>query len=209
MEQLHVYDPRGDEACRARLAQLCRDLDLPAPDYPPAPERPFAGPWEGHAFLHAAAAEVLRPQYALPLSPLLSALNPEAPRCANVLRRMLELRSSLRLFYANSPDCRDIPGGFLLGGQLLVAVIDPENRVDVPLPPGVWTDVTAMTCHTGRLLGMRGANETPVLAAPDTRLTFLPARGDMPERPHTYWFEPQQPLSLPGVIMVKDGEMGF
>lgn len=179
MEQLHVYDPHGDEAGRAYLAELCRDLDLPAPDYPQAPERPFAGPWEGHAFLHAAAAEVLRPHYALPLRSLLGCLNPAAPRCANVLRRMLEIRASLRLFYAGGPDCRELPGAFLLGGQLLVIPIDGENRVDAQLPPGTWTDIITREQYTGRLRGMRGPNETPILAAGGTRLQVVPARDDM------------------------------
>ena len=160
---LIVSDPARDTARRGQLRALLHTLDLPFSAFTEADAPRFSPDMSRAAFLRTASCALLIPGEPLPLALLLTHLSTPDPLPANVLRRHLFLHWSLRPYLQVQQAVTPLEGCFLLGDDLLVAPVSPEDTVDALLPPGVWTELTGQT-HTGHLRCMRGYNETPVLA---------------------------------------------
>ena len=191
MPGLYISARPGEEA---RLAPLLRDFDLPvaaitrdasaiADDLPRA------------AFLRAASVAVLLGQ-ALPGAALAAILHRGAPLPSNVLRRHAMLRLSLLPYLRVDPRVTAVEGGFLVGDALLILPVSPNDTVDAPLPPGVWTELTGAT-HTRRIRCLRGLNETPVLVRENTLLpismnggSLAQTAADDTDRLTLHWFQP-------------------
>lgn len=192
---LIVSDPSHDIARRESLLRLLHDYDLPLSGFTDAPSTLFPPGMPRAAFLRTASTALLTPGQPLPMGALLTHL-PGDPLPANVLRRHLLLQLSLLPYLRPGRTVTHLPGCFLLGDDLLVAPVSPEDTVDVQLPPGVWTELNG-TCHIGRLRCMRGYNETPILARENALLpisvngqSLTELDADDADRLTLHWFQP-------------------
>lgn len=184
--------PRED----ASLAALLHDFDLPIAAFTREPSAIAPGLPRG-AFLRAASVATLLGQ-PLPAGALAALLRRDDPLPANVLRRHVMLRLSL-LPYLRTAHATLQPEGFwLVGDALLLAPVSADDTVDVPLPPGVWTELNGAT-HVGRLRCMRGYNETPLLVRENTLLPISMNGGSLAQtasaeadRLTLHWFQPAQ-----------------
>lgn len=181
------------------LVQLLHDYDLPlsavtqeAPAFPADLPRPD--------FLRRASIAVLLGQ-PLPADTLRTILTGGDPLPANVLRRHLLLRLSLLPFLRAAGQAFPADGGFLLGNAMLIVPVGADDAVDIPLPPGVWTELNGH-CHQGRLRGMRGYNETPILLRENTLLpvsmngsSLAQTTPDDTDNLTLHWFQPAESAS--------------
>ena len=193
---LIVSDPACDTARREALSRLLHDYDLPLTGFTDAPAPRFRKDMSRAAFLRTASAALLIPGEALPMDALLTHLPGGDPLPANVLRRHLLLQLSLLPYLRPGRPVTQLDGCFLLGEDLLIAPVSPEDTVDVQLPPGVWTELNG-TCRTGRLRCMRGYNETPVLVRENALLpisvngqSLTELHADDADRLTLHWFQP-------------------
>ena len=183
-------------AARAEIAQLLYSLDIPLAGFvTDAAAVPAALPRA--AFLRRASYAVLLGQ-PLPPDALLTYLTTPDPLPANVLRKYLFLRWSLTPYWRPGRTVTPVDGGFLLGDALLILPVSPEDTVDAPLPPGVWTELTG-ACYTGHLRCMRGYNEMPVLVRENTLLpismngqSLTQTTADDADRLTLHWFQPKE-----------------
>jgi len=181
------------------LSALLYDFDLPLAAFTEAPsaigsELPFA------AFLRQASLAALLGQ-PLPGKALMKHLRAGAPLCGNVIRRHLFLRLSLMPYLRPGRAITPLEGCILLGRDLLIAPVSPEDTVDALLPPGVWTELNGV-CHTDRLRCMRGWNETPVLVRENALLpismngqSLTQTTQDDADRLTLHWFQPHSEAS--------------
>lgn len=193
---LIVSDPTHDGARRALLAARLHDYDLPLTAFTDAPAPLFSADMSRAAFLRTASAALLQPGQPLPMDALLECLSGD-PLPANVLRRHLLLQMSLMPYLRRQQEVRPLEGCFLLGAELLVAPVSPEDTVDAQLPDGVWTELTGET-HTGRLRCLRGYNETPVLVRENALLPISMNGASLAQSAETdadrltlHWFQPE------------------
>ena len=160
---LIISDPACDISRRSALTSLLHDLDLPLAAFTES-EAPIFSPDMPRAdFLRRASYALLMPGQPLPMEALLTHLSALDPLPANVLRRYLFLQWSLQPYLLVHHEVTWMKDCFLLGSDLLIVPVSPDDTVDTLLPPGVWTELTGQT-HTGRLRCMRGYNELPILA---------------------------------------------
>lgn len=194
---LIVSDPSCDTARREKLSSLLYELDLPLSAFTGKPAALFPADMSRAAFLRTASAALLQPGQTLPLDGLLTHLSTPDPLPANVLRKYLFLQASLLPYLRPGRGVTDLAGCFLLGSELLIVPVTPEDTVDVQLPPGVWTELTGAT-HEGRLRCMRGYNEMPVLARENVLLpisingqSLTQSTSDDADRLTLHWFQPK------------------
>lgn len=181
-------------AARAELADLLHALDLPLAAFT-AEASDFPADMSRAAFLRRASWAVLLGQ-PLPPDALLTHLRTPDPLPANVLRRYLFLRASLAPYLRPGRAITQLEGCFLLGEDLLIAPVSPEDTVDVQLPPGLWTELSG-ACHRDRLRGMRGYNEMPVLVRENALIpisingqSLTLSTDDDADRLTLHWFAP-------------------
>lgn len=181
------------EALRSAVRDALIAYDLPLSALTDAPS-PIPADLHLDMFLHRAAEALLRPGTPLPAEAVLACLRGDA-RPANVLRRMLFLQLSLLPYLRVHPGVVDIPGGFLLGPDLLVCVPDAEDRVDCILPHGIWTELTGGECFSGRLRTLRSLNAVPVLARENAVIAIgvddRHTDHNDADRVTLHWFQPQ------------------
>lgn len=192
MSGLLISDPACNEARRRALAALMHDYDLPLRGFTEASALPDGLPFA--AFLRRASMNALLGQ-PIPLEALLTYL-PGHPLPANVLRKHLFLRLSLMPYLRPGRDLTPLEGCILLGDDLLVAPVSPEDTVNAALPPGVWTELNG-ACHIGQLRCMRGYTETPVLARANALVpismngqSLTQHAADDADRLTLHWFQP-------------------
>lgn len=197
MYGMMVSDPSGNALRRSELTRLLHDYDLPLEGFTEEPAEGFAPGMTQAAFLRTASWKLLIPGQPLPMESLLAHI-PGAPLAANVLRRHLFLRMSLMPYLRPGRKVTQLTGCFLLGDNLLVAPVSPEDTVDAQLPPGVWTELNG-ACHEGRLRAMRSYNDTPVLARENTLLpvsmngqSLTQTTADDADRLTLHWFQLEQ-----------------
>ncbi len=193
---LIVSDPSHDAARRDKLAALLYSLDLPLSAFTENNAPLFTAAMSRAAFLRTASCAVLLGD-PLPLDALLTHLSTPDPMPANVLRKYLFLRWSLTPYWRPGRTVTPVDGGFLWGDALLILPVSPEDTVDAPLPPGVWTELNGAT-HTGHLRCMRGYNEMPVLVRENTLLpismngqSLTQTAEDDADRLTLHWFQPK------------------
>ena len=192
MPGLYLTCPAAQD--RDILAQLLHDYDLPLAAFTPqAPAFPSDLPLPD--FLRHASVAALLGQ-PLPADALRTILTSGDPLPANVIRRHLLLRLSLLPFLRAAGQPVPVDGGFLLGDVMLIVPVGADDTVDIPLPPGVWTELSGR-CRQGRLRGMRGYNETPVLLRENTLLpvsmngsSLAQTTPDDTDRLTLHWFQP-------------------
>lgn len=192
MPGLYLSAPAAQD--RSEIAQLLHDYDLPLASFTQeAPAVPAALPRP--AFLRRASLAALLGQ-PLPAEALHNCLTGGDPLPANVIRRHLLLRLSLLPFLRSAGQPVPVDGGFLLGNAMLIVSVGADDTVDIPLPPGVWTELNGR-CHQGRLRSMRGYNETPVLLRENTLLpvsmngsSLAQTTPDDTDRLTLHWFQP-------------------
>lgn len=181
------------EALRPAAVEALTAYDLPLSAFTYEPS-PIPAGLPQNSFLHRAAEALLRPGTPLPADAVLACLRGDA-RPANVLRRMLFLQLSLLPYLRVHPGVTDIPGGFLLGPDLLVCIPDAEDRVDLQLPGGIWTELTGGECFSGRLRTLRSLNAVPLLARENAVITIgvddRHTDHDDADRVTLHWFQPQ------------------
>lgn len=197
MPGLYLNAPAAGD--RDALVRLLHDFDLPLATFtqgPPALPAELPLP----AFLRQASVCVLMGQ-PLPAEALHTHLTRGDPLPANVLRRHLLLRLSLMPFLRTVRSIRQMPGALLLEDTLLLVPVGADDTVDIPLPPGVWTELSG-ACHQGRLRGMRGYNETPLLLRENTLLpvsmngqSLTQTTADDSDRLTLHWFQPDTAAS--------------
>lgn len=195
MYGMMVSDPSGNALRRSELTRLLHNYDLPLECFTEEPAEGFAPGMTQVAFLRTASWKLLIPEQPLPMESLLAHI-PGAPLAANVLRRHLFLRMSLMPYLRPGRKVTQLTGCFLLGDNLLIAPVSPEDTADAQLPPGVWTELNG-ACHEGRLRTMRGYNETPVLVRENTLLpvsmngqSLTQTTDDDTDRLTLHWFQP-------------------
>lgn len=190
---LIISDPQQDFSLRAALSELLYSLDIPLMGFTDSPATLFSADMSRAHFLRTASSALLQPGQPLPLDVLLTHLSATDPLPGNVIRRYLFLQLSLLPYLRPGRDITPIAGSFLLGNDLLVAPVSPEDTVDAQLPPGVWTELTGM-CHEGVIRCMRGYNEMPVLARENTLLPIgvndRTTTHDDADRLTLHWFQP-------------------
>lgn len=190
---LIVSDPTRDFEHRSKLVALLEQLDIPLTGFTDAPASLFSDGMSRTAFLRAASAALLQPGQALPMEALLTNLAGDA-QPGNVIRRYLFLQLSLLPYLRPGREVTRLEGCFLVGHDLLVAPVSPEDTVDALLPSGVWTELTGMT-HSGRLRCMRGYNELPVLVRQNTLLPIgvndRRTDHDDADRLTLHWYQPE------------------
>jgi len=193
---LIVSDPNHDAARREDLSTLLHSLDIPLSAFTEGPAPLFPADMSRAAFLRAASAALLQPGQPLPLDALLTHLSTPDPLPANVLRRYLFLRWSLMPYLRRRRKITELDGCILLGDDLLVVPVCPDDTVDVLLPPGLWTELTG-PLHEGRLRCMRGYNEMPVLARENALIpisingqSLTQTTNDDADRLTLHWFQP-------------------
>lgn len=191
---LIVTDP-NHIAARAEIAERLHSFDLPLAGFT-ADAAAFPADLPRAAFLRKASWAVLLGQ-PLPADALLTHLSRTDPLPANVLRKYLFLRWSLTPYLKPGRTINAVEGGYLLGDSLLILPVSPEDIVDVPLPSGVWTELTGKT-HTGRLRSMRGYHEMPVLVRENTLLpismngqSLSQTTHDDADRLTLHWYQPK------------------
>ena len=190
---LTVSDPLRI-AARWEIAGLLQSLDLPLAGF--AADAPaFPADLPRAAFLRRASCAVLLGQ-PLPPDGLLTHLSASDPLPANVLRKYLFLRWALMPYLRPGRVIKPVEGGFLVGEALLILPVNGEDAVDAMLPPGVWTELNG-TLHKGRLRGMRGYNEMPVLVRENTLLpvsingqSLTQTADDDTDRLTLHWYQP-------------------
>lgn len=194
---LIVSDPSLDIARREALSALLYSLDIPLSAFTEAPAPLFPADMSRAAFLRTASAALLQPGQPLPLDGLMAYLSTPDPLPGNVIRRYLFLQLSLLPYLRPGRKVTQLDGCFLLGDDLLVVPVSPEDTVDVQLPPGMWTELTG-ACHEGHLRCMRGYNEIPVLARENTLLpisingqSLTQTTADDADRLTLHWFQPK------------------
>lgn len=198
MSGLIVSDPARCDTQRERLSALLHSLDLPLTAFTEEPAALFSPALQRPAFLRTASAALLQPGQPLPIDDLLTHLSSPDPLPANVLRRYLFLQLSLTPYLRPGRRITLLTGSFLLGDELLVVPVTPEDTVDVQLPPGIWTELTG-SVHEGRLRCMRGYNEMPVLARENALLpisingqSLTQTAQEDTDRLTLHWFQPQE-----------------
>ena len=191
---LIVFDPQHDPEHRTALSTLLDSLDIPLSGFTDAPAPLFVSDMTRAAFLRTASAALLQPGQPLPMEALLTHLSPTDPLQGNVLRRYLFLQFSLLPYLRPGRKVTHQKGFFLLGDDLLIAPVSPEDTVDVLLPPGIWTELNG-TCHESHLMCMRGFNEMPVLARENTLIPIgvhnRSADHDDADRLTLHWYQPK------------------
>lgn len=197
---LIISDPSHNADRRATLRRLLHDYDLPLTAFTEEPASLFLPDMPRAAFLRTASAALLQPGQPLPMEALLTHL-PGEPLPGNVLRRHLFLQMSLMPYLRPGQAVTHLDGCFLLGSDLLIAPVTAEDTVDVQLPCGVWTELNG-ACHEGRLCGMRGYHETPVLVRPNALLpvsmngqSLTQTTDDDADRLTLHWFQPEDEAS--------------
>lgn len=190
---LIVSDPSHDADRRRALADRLRALDLPLTGFTEEAAPLFMQAIPRAAFLRTASATLLRPGQPLPMEALWTHLFSPDPLPANVLRRYLFLQLSLLPYLRPGREVTELNGCFLVGPDLLVAPITPQDTVDALLPPGLWTELNGQ-CHKTRLRGMRGYNEMPVLARENAVIPIgvneRTTTHDDADRVTLHWFQP-------------------
>ncbi len=190
---LRIAVKTGDETLQEELRGYLAQNVLPTYTFVAADTPLFTGGEQGDAFLAKAAAALLMPGEPIPGEPLARTLR-EGPRGGNVLRRYLFLQLSLLPYLRPGREVVQTAGGHWLGGAVLVAHLSAEGAMDLPLPEGVWTDLTDGSVHTGRLRGLRSLNAMPVLVRPNTLLPVgvndRAIDADDADRLTLHWFEP-------------------
>ena len=194
---LIVSDPACNAQRRRQLRTLLHSLDLPLSAFTEEPTSLFPAELPRAAFLRRASWALLIPGQALPLDALLAHLSAADPLPGNVLRRYLFLRWSLMPYLRPGRRVAWLDGAFLLGDDLLVVPVTPEDTADAPLPPGLWTELNG-TVHERRLRCVRGWNELPVLVRENTLLpvsmngqSLTQTASDDADRLTLHWFQPQ------------------
>ncbi|MBE5803132.1 MAG: hypothetical protein E7316_01300 [Clostridiales bacterium] len=114
-------------------------------------------------FLRKAIAAVMQ-GLPLPMADVAEYLSTPVAAPGNVLRKYVCLQLSLLPYLRVNSRITWLEGCFLLGGDLLIAPLGEDGRVDALLPDGVWTELSTGECFTGRLRRIRGLNAMPVLA---------------------------------------------
>lgn len=191
MPGLYISSPAPDAA----LSALLHDFDLPVAAFDRAPSA-FPADQPLPAFLRAASVAVLLGQ-PIPAAALRTHLSGGSPLAANVLRRHLLIRFSLLPYLRTAHPVTAVDGGFLVGSSLLILPVSADDTVNVPLPPGVWTELNGTT-HMYHLRCMRGYNETPVLVRENTLLPVSMNGGSLAQTAESdadrltlHWFQPQ------------------
>lgn len=192
MPGLYLSAPNHEE--QDAFVRLLHDFDLPLAAFTPeASAIPMQLPRPD--FLRYASITALLGQ-PLPANSLRTILTGGDPLPANVIRRHLLLRLSLLPFLRAAGQPVPADGGFLLGDTMLIVPVGADDTVDIPLPPGVWTELNGR-CHQGRLRGMRGYNETPILLRENTLLpvsmngsSLAQTTPDDTDRLTLHWFQP-------------------
>lgn len=186
-------------AARAETAELLHALDIPLAGFT-ADAAVFPAGLPRAAFLRRASLAVLLGQ-PLPPDALLTNLSTPDPLPANVLRKYLFLRWSLMPYLRPGRKITQLDGGILLGDDLLIVPVSPEDTVDMQLPPGLWTELNGAT-HKGRLRCMRGYNEMPILARENALLpvsmngqSLTQTTADDADRLTLHWFQPKDSAS--------------
>ena len=191
---LIVSDPSRNVDCRAALSILLDSLDIPLSGITEAPALLFPADLSRAAFLRTASSALLQPGQPIPLRELLTHLSTADPLPGNVIRRYLFLQLSLLPYLRPGQKVTQMDGFFLLGDDLLIAPVTPEDTVDIQLPPGVWTELTG-AWHEGRLRCMRGYNEMPVLARANALIPIgvndRTTNHDDADRLTLHWFQPK------------------
>lgn len=191
---LIVSDPACNAARRCELSALLYSLDIPLSSFTEAPATLFSESMPRATFLRTASCALLQPGQPLPLDGLMTHLAAADPLSANVLRRYLFLQISLLPYLRPGCSITQQDGFFLLGEQLLVAPVTPEDTVDIQLPSGIWTELNG-NCHEGRLRCMRGYNEMPVLARDNALIPIgvndRTTTHDDADRLTLHWFQPK------------------
>jgi len=192
---LTVSDPASNLCQRTALSARLHALDIPLAAFTTDESPIFPEDVSRAAFLRTASWAALLGQ-PLPLDALLSHLSTSDPLPANVLRKYLFLRWSLTPYWRPGRTISPAEGGLLWGDTLLILPVSTEDTVNVPLPPGVWTELTGAT-YSGRLRGMRGYNEMPVLVRENTLLpismngqSLTQTSVDDADRLTLHWFQP-------------------
>lgn len=192
---LIVSDPQHAPIRREALSALLYSLDIPLAGFTDAPAPLFPADMPRPAFLRTASAALLTPGQPIPLEGLLTHLPTSDPLPGNVLRRYLFLQLSLLPYLRPGRKVTRLEGCFLLGDDLLVVPVSPEDTVDVLLPPGVWTELTG-PCREGRLRCMRSYNEMPVLARENALVPIgvndRTTTHDDADRLTLHWFQPKE-----------------
>lgn len=195
MSGLIVTDPNLI-AARAEIAERLHSFDLPLAAFT-SEAAAFPADLPRAVFLRRASLAVLLGQ-PLPPGSLLTYLSCTDPLPANVLRRYLFLRMSLMPYLRPGRQVSHLDGCFLWGSDLLVVPVRPDDTVDVQLPPGVWTELTG-AAHKGRLRGMRGYNEMPILARENALIpisingqSLTQTTADDADRLTLHWFQPKE-----------------
>lgn len=204
---LIISDPRKNTAQRAALSARLYALDLPLFGFTETPAALFTTDMAQHAFLRTASAALLQPGQPLPLEEMLHHLSSPDPLSANVLRKYLFLQASLMPYLRPGRRVTPLEGCFLVGYDLLVAPVSPQDTVDALLPPGVWTELSG-ECHVDSLRCMRGYNEMPVLVRENTLLpvsingqSLTQIASDDADRLTLHWYQPKQSAAC----MLADG----
>ena len=194
---LIVSDPARNAPRRELLRTLLHSLDLPLSAFTEEPAPLFPAELPRADFLRRASWALLIPGQALPLDALLAHLSAADPLPGNVLRRYLFLQWSLMPYLRPGRRVAWLEDAFLLGDDLLVVPVTPEDTADAPLPPGLWTELNG-TVHAHRLRCMRGWNELPVLVRENTLLpvgmngqSLTQTTADDADRLTLHWFQPK------------------
>lgn len=196
MYGLILSAPGLDASRREALRRLLDAQDLPLAGFTDAPS-PLPDAASRAAFLRHASAALMHPGTPLPAEAVMAHLSGDALP-GNVLRRYLFLQFSLLPYLRPGRTVAPLTGCFLLGDDLLVAPVSPEDTVDALLPPGTWTEMNGAThagcLREGRLMAMRGYNEMPVLARENALLPIgvsdRTADHDDADRVTLHWFQP-------------------
>ena len=193
---LILSEPDGDMALRQRAMRRLSELDLPPTAFTEEPSPEELAGLTGRAFLRAACDTLLRPGTPIPTARLLEELAGPDPKPANALRRCLELQLSLVPLLRTDDRVCDVPGGHLLGTQLLAARVTEDDRVDLPLPKGTWTDLQSLVPWQGRMTRLCSLMETPVLARENALIPVAVSGRAMPDddadRVTLHWFQPRE-----------------
>lgn len=144
-------------------------------------------------FLRKSAAAVMR-GLPLPMAGAVRHLSGREAMPGNVLRKYVCLQLSLLPYLRMHAAVTPLEGCFLLGGDLLVAPLGKDGRVDVQLPPGAWTDLATGEIAVGRLRRIRGLNAMPVLARENSVIPIgvddRHTDADDADRLTLQWFQP-------------------
>ena len=191
---LILSDPAQSPSARASALALLSAQTIPCEGFTDAPS-PIPCGLPLPDFLRACSAALLMPGVPLPMADTVRYLSAGDALPGNVLRRYLFLQLSLLPYLRRDAGVHPTDGGFFLGPDLLVGRVNAEDRVDLSLPGGVWTDIGCGACYAGpRLRLMRGYNAMPVLARPGALIPVgvndRQVDYDDADRVTLHWFEP-------------------